>query len=248
MNGLSMDVVVAVTAIFCGASNVRNGVTANANCESDDRLSRVANERDRGTNGMPEYIVAVICFSIAALALTHWLSAGVTYAILCVTLATRAVVMLTIEERSRVRRAALLQRSRRVDAILLAWIVIATSSVLLLVPAVLDRTDVAAATAVAACVVAMVAVAWRIATAPPVLVGNDVEAELLLDRKRRIRRAGVVCLIAVGSVMFFGAVEKSWSAWPAMATWAALGAWLFFYIKRASRDEAYMQPPRTNGI
>jgi hypothetical protein len=243
MIDLSMDVVVAATAIFCGAAYVRNGLTANTNCESGDRLSRAAEERDRGASGLPEYIVAIICFSIAPLALTHRLSAGVTYAILCVTLATRAVVMLTIEERSRLRRAALLQRSRGVDAILLAWIVIATSSVLLLLPPVLDRTDVAAASAVAVCVVAMAGVAWRIATAPPVLVGNDVEAELLLDRKRRIFRAGIVCVIAVGSVMFFGAVEKSWSTWPAMATWAALGVWLYFYLRLASRNEACMQPP-----
>jgi hypothetical protein len=159
--------------------------------------------------------------------------------VLCLALACRAVAYLRIEERERTRgrRAALLQRTPRVDPVLLTWMGFAAASTLLLLPSLLGASDRVSAVAVAVCCVAMILVAWRIATAPKLLSGDDVEAESLLDRKRRIQRTGLVCIIAVGCASFYAAVAKGSINFSAIGyvVWFALIVWLIVYRRIASQ-------------
>jgi hypothetical protein len=234
-----LNLVVVLCAVFLGAWSLWLGVRANALDPDMDRLTRAANARDRGTTGLPDYAVACVAFGTAGASAAHIFSPTVAYALLCLALACRAVAYLLIEERERGRgrRAALLQRAPRVDPVLLTWIALGAASTLLLLPALLVATTRVSAVAVAVCCVAMILVAWRIATAPRLLSGDDVEAEVLLDRKRRIRRTGLVCIIAVGCASFYAAVAEGPLNLYAVGyvVWIALIVWLVVYLRIASR-------------
>ena len=75
-----------------------------------------------------------------------------------------------------------------------------------------------------------------IAAAPPALAGEDVEAELVLDRTRRIRRTGLTCIIAIGSVFFFSCMVRDLpGSWLSIVAWLVLIAWMFGYLRHVSR-------------
>lgn len=172
-----------------------------AGCEQS-RTERADHERERSP-ALPRYVLASVCFGTAFALLANAVPTTVAYAVLCLALAARCIVDQLAEERARRRRSTVLGRSRRVDAVLLIWMSLAAVSVLLLIPWVLDQTDRAAAAVVIGCAATMVAVAWRIASAPPLLLGYDLEAEQLVDRETRATRTGMACFFAVAAAAVF---------------------------------------------
>lgn len=235
-----LNLVVVLCALAAAVWYLWLGLHANAIDPDVDRLTRAANARDRGTTGLPDYVAASAAFVTACACAVHLVSPVVGYAFLCLAITSRAVGNLLVEERERARRrrAALLQPAPRVDPVLLTWIALAASSMLLLLPWLLVAGDRVSAAPVAVCCVAMVLLAWRIATAPRLLSGDDVEAEFLLDRTRRIRRTGLVCITAVGCASFYTAVaEGSINVYAVgYVVWIALIVWMIVYLRIASRS------------
>lgn len=237
------DRILSVTVIICAFlaafRYVYAGLRAKVPDPCEERFSRAANARDRGATGVPDFLVAALLFATACALLVYPVPVAAAYAFLCLAISARLVVGLLVEERERStrRRAALLQRSPRIDPVLAAWVGVAAASTALVLPSLLAGNDRISALAVTACCLAMTAVAWRIATAPALLSGDDVEAELLLDRTRRIRRTGLVCMIAIGSAFFFAvaAGEPPNYGYTGIFVWAMLGVWLFVYLRRLYR-------------
>jgi len=241
---------VFATAIFTGVVYLRSARAAQKPCDSaaayeiepSERVHRADVARTRVT-ALPRYIVACLAFGIAVGVLVHFVAPTVAYAILCLSLVARSVADLISEERAPRRRAALLQRSRRVDPVLLTWIGLAAISALLLAPYFLVKEDRLAAIVVAGCVVMMALVAWRIASAPPILFGNDLEAEQVVDRETRAIRTGLTCTLAVGTVFVFacfvGASPSiAYNRIAILATpvvWAGMWIWQSIYARRLSR-------------
>lgn len=201
-------------AIFVGIVYLRSAVAAGSRMRDGDVIERrsEASERDRfqraddareRVSALPRYGVAFVGFGMACAVLAHVVPAPVAYAILALALVLRSVADLVSEERAPRRRSAFLQRSRRVDPVFLTWICLAAGSSLFLVPYVLGGDYRAVAIVVAACVAAMSVVAWRIASAPPILLGNDVAAEQVVDHETRAIRTGNTCFVTVGAVFVF---------------------------------------------
>jgi hypothetical protein len=198
------------------------------------RIERADDARER-TPALPRYVLAVVSFGTAGALLASAIPPTVGYAILCLTLATRCIVDQIAEERAPRRRSALLGRSRRVDPVLSIWIGVGLISALSLVPSVVDAGDRPAAIMVAGCAVAMLAVAWRIAIAPPLLLGDDLEAEQVVDRETRATRTGAACFVAVAAVaVFFGFTGSSLSL-VMLPLAFALFAWMRLYARQLGR-------------
>jgi len=111
-------------------------------------------------------------------------------------------------------------------------------------PWIQGESDRAAAIIVAACVTAMVLVAWRIASAPPLLFGNDLEAEQVVDRETRAIRTGNTCIVTLAPVIFFiGFVGTSSTPEhpiselfvPLLVCWVGLFVWMVLYTRRLAR-------------
>ncbi len=234
MNGVLVLCMLAAAARYLWV-----GMHASAIDPDMDRLTLAANARDRGTTGIPDYAAAGVCLGIACALLAHIVSAPAAYAILCLAITCRPVVEQVTEERGRARgrRAAVLQPKPRVDPVLLTWIALAAASTLLLLPSLIVASDRVSAVPVALSCVAMVLLAWRVATAPRLLSGDDVEAEFLLDRMRRIRRTGSVCFTAVACASFYTAVDKESINLSAVGyiVFIALIVWMLVYLRLASR-------------
>ncbi|MGB6984946.1 MAG: hypothetical protein WBD74_03095 [Candidatus Aquilonibacter sp.] len=236
---LKLNDVVVLCGLAASLWYAWRGMHANAIDPSVDRLSRAANARDRGTTGFPDYAVAGVAFATAVASAAHIFSPAVAYAVLCLAIASSLVADQLGEERVRARgrRAAVLQPTPRVDPVLLTWIALAAASTLLLAPSMFVANQRAVAGTVAISCVAMVILAWRIASAPRLLSGDDVEAEVLLDRTRRIRRTGLVCITAVGCASFYASIAEGSMNFSAigLAVWFALIVWLIVYLRIASR-------------
>jgi hypothetical protein len=171
--------------------------------ESDEARIQIADDARERTSPVPRYIVAGVGFVIAAALLAHLISAAVGYAILCLALVQRCVADQISEERAPRRRSALLGRSRAIDPVLASWIALAAIASLFLIPWIFDEAVREAAIVVAICAAAMLVVAWRIASAPPLLFGNDLKAEQVVDRETRAIRTGNTCFLTVAAVVTF---------------------------------------------
>jgi hypothetical protein len=202
-------------------------------CEQS-RIERADNVRERRP-ALPRYVLAGVSFATACALLAYAIPPTVAYAILCLVLAARCIVDQIAEERAPRRRSAVLGRSRRVDPVLSIWIAFAAAATLLLIPWVLNEPNRAAAIVVAGCAAAILAVAWRIATAPPLLLGNDLEAEQVADRETRATRTGMACFFAVAAVAAFLGFNRS-SLSPAMLLLGfGLFGWMRIYARQLSR-------------
>lgn len=111
-----------------------------------------------------------------------------------------------------------------------------------------------AALLVGFCVLAMAAIAWRVASAPAQLAGEDVRSERVRDRTMRGVRSGITAVLAVGSVFVFISFENadlpsviplqralqvvSEAVWATFASsvilWWTWGAWHVRRLGRAS--------------
>ncbi len=202
-------------------------------CEQS-RIERADHSRERSP-ALPRYVLAAVSFGTACALITNAVPPAVAYAILCLLLAARCIVDQIAEERASRRRSALLGRSRHIDPVLLIWVGLAAVSALFLIPWVLDPAVRAAAIMVSVCVSTMFAVAWRIATAPPLLLGNDLEAEQIVDRETRATRTGMVCFFAEAATFVFLSFSGS-SLAPAMVLLVfGLYAWTRLYARQLAR-------------
>ena len=207
-----------------------------------DRIQRADVNRER-KSPLPRYAVSAVGFLTAGAVLARILPPAVAYAIVCLSLVGRCVADQIAEERAPRRRSAVLGRSRSLDPVLMTWIALTAASSLLLVPWLLDPPYRIAALLVAVCVLTMVGVAWRVASAPPLLFGNDLEAEQVVDRETRAIRTGNSCVLTVGTVLVFvaflgGAMDNHYAG-AALAALAAvcvvIFAWKSIYARQLSR-------------
>ncbi len=202
-------------------------------CEQG-RIERADNARER-VPAVPRYVLAGALFGAACALLANAVPPTVAYAILCLVLAARCVIDQIAEERATRRRSAVLGRSRRVDPVLLVWMGLAAVSTLFLLPWVLDQADRVAAIVVTGCAATMVAVAWRIATAPPLLLGDDLEAEQIVDRETRTTRTGMACFFAVAASAVFLGFNASSVAPAILLLGFGLATWMLLYARRLGR-------------
>lgn len=200
-----------------------------------NRIERADGERER-KDVRARYAVAVIAFCMAAALLANLVSIAIGYAIFCLAVVGRAVADQLAEERAPRRRSALLGRVRRVDPVLVAWMALAGAASLVLVPWIMNGAYRASAGVVAFCVLVMLGIAWRIASAPPLLFGSDIEAEEAVDRETRAIRTGNTCVIALAAVWMFMAFagEELRFAIPVTLVIVALFAWKKIYAHRLS--------------
>ena len=204
-----------------------------------DRLKRADAERERRSPAA-RYVISAVCFAAAAGVVSHLLTPAIAYVFILAALAARSIADQIAEERAPRRRSALLLRSRRVDPILMIWIGLAALSSLVLLPGILSEANRATAILVALCVVGMIFVAGRIATAPPLLAGEDLEAEEIVDRETRTIRTGNICVLSVGAVMAFiffidPAALPSIIYPVSMVAWIGLVVWKALYARHLSR-------------
>ena len=195
------------------------------------------------------YGVAAAAFVIAALLGLRVLDPIIAYSILCFSLVAVYLADLLEDEHARRRRVAPLAPRPAAEPVPTVWIAIAALSTLTLVPYVFGGIEVAAALISAFSAVAIVAIAWRIASSPTQLIGEDCKepaVEHLLDRASRARRTGLSCISAVGSI----AVFVSWiNATPPVLgglgrvtdldlflLWGVLLLWVAWYVWRLYRQ------------
>jgi hypothetical protein len=151
------------------------------------------------------FATALVAFVIAVLVVSQALSPVVGYSLLCLALAGFQLADLLQDERARTRqrRVALLAPRPAAEIVPTVWVALAVAAALMLAPyVILDEQRVAAAI-VAVCALFMAGIAWRIASAPRQLFGEDVRYERMRDRYSRTRKAGLTAIIAMGSVMVF---------------------------------------------
>lgn len=201
-----------------------------------DRIQRADVGRER-KSPLPRYAVSAVGFLTAGAVLAHLLAPIVAYAIICLSLVGRCVADQIAEERAPRRRSAVIGRSRSLNPVLMTWISLTAASSLSLIPWLLDQTNRIAAGLVAVCVLAMVGVAWRVASAPPLLFGNDLDAEQVVDRETRAIRTGNSCILTVGTVLAFDAFlgVNPYAAAAMAAVWIVIFAWKSIYARRLSR-------------
>lgn len=186
------------------------------------------------------FILATL--SLGALAYGRILPPTVAYAALCLLVVTLSIVDVLQDERARRRRVAVLSRRPVVDSVPAIWAIIASASATLLVPYAMDPETRPESIVVAVCVVAMAIIAWRVASAPLQLAGNDPHTEQASDRASRTRRTGLTSVLAVGTVFVFtNLVTPSSAAEPsyqhmareiAFALTALILVWVFAFIWR----------------
>ena len=238
---------IIASALYTGIIFVRSALSASSsakyyavqhyggNLSEQDRIQRADDERER-KSALPRYAVAFVAISAAGALLAGLVSPVIAYAILCLAIVGRAVADQIAEERAPRRRSALIGRDRRVDPVLVTWTALAGAASLVLVPWLLDETYRLATGVVALCVLTMLGIAWRIASAPPLLFGSDIEAEEVVDRETRAVRTGNACVIALAAVFMFMAFvgEELRFALPVVLVLVGLFAWKSIYSRRLS--------------
>ncbi len=201
-------------------------------------------------SALARYIVAAVALAIAILLAFDKVPAVVSYGLLCLAMVSIYVDDLLQEEHARRRRVASLAPRPVADAAPTAWIVIAAMSPLMLAPYIVLREQLTAALMVAVCVLVMATIAWRLASAPVQLAGENLQLERMRDRVWRSKRAGITAVLAVGIVFVFisfvnaglsvvTAVQRdlgllSQVMWAVLALWVM--AWIAWYQRRLSRS------------
>ncbi|GAC1654678.1 MAG: hypothetical protein NVS9B12_05390 [Vulcanimicrobiaceae bacterium] len=153
----------------------------------------------RGTREQ-RFVVAPAALFIAILVALNALSAAVGYGLLCLTTVT---VYLIKEERAQRRRIASLAPRPAIEALAAIWIASAALSASMVLPYIAIPQQRIAAIIISLCGIVMAIIAWRIASAPVRLAGNDIGAERVSDRAHRLLRTGITCALAAGIAMVF---------------------------------------------
>ena len=233
-------------AVLVGIHFLRWGIEAASErgTGDDPRSAHDGSERERIRRAddarelrspVARYAVAGLGFAMAGALLAGVVPAAVAYALLCLALVGRCIADQIAEERAPRRRSTVLGRSRRLDPVLMVWIVLAVGSSLSVVPYVLGGPDRTTALVVAACVVVMAIVAWRIASAPPLLSGDDLEAEQIVDRETRALRTGNTCVVMVATSSTFIGLEGDFRMPATLTVFVAIFIWKSLYARQLSR-------------
>ncbi len=149
------------------------------------------------------WAVAAGSVALIALLLDGVVAPEIGYALLCLLIVTVYLVDVVQEERERRRRVASLAPRPRVDIAPAIWMVVALLCAALVTPYALESAHRVAAVIVGLGAVAMAAIAWRIATAPQQLAGEDPDAERVKERAYRAIRVGNSSALAVAIVFVF---------------------------------------------
>ena len=190
-------------------------------------------------SGFLHFVVASVALVIAMLILLGVVSPSIGYAMLCLALASFTLFDLLQDEHTRRRRVASLAPRPPAEALASLWIAIAAASVLLLAPYVILGEERGAALTVGICALIMSGIAWRIASAPVQLYGEDIRSERLRDRASRSRKAGLTATVAAGTIFAFISfvnaglpevlpLQRLFLA-LSLVTWAGLGGWVVLY-------------------
>ncbi|HET9095139.1 MAG TPA: hypothetical protein VFN37_00635 [Candidatus Baltobacteraceae bacterium] len=195
----------------------------------------------RSTTALALFAVAAVSLAVAVLVVLRAASPIIGYTMLCLALASFQLFGLLQDERARRRRVASLVPRPAAQAVPAIWVAIAAASVLMLAPYALHGQERAAALVVGICALVMSGIAWRIASAPVQLYGEDIRAERLRDRAWRSRKAGVSAVIAVGCIYAFMSFANSGvpavMPWQrlllhvSLVVWAALGVSVVLYSR-----------------
>jgi len=246
--------IMAAMALLQGVVYLKFAISASSRTQPGDelkqgskvpdqsRIERADDSRER-VSPLARYVASAVGFGMAGALLAHLITPAVAYAMLCLALTGRCVADQLVEERAPRRRSALIGRSRSVDPVLLTWIALSGATSLVLIPWLLEQPYRVASVTVAVCVLAMVVVAWRIASAPPLLFGNDLEAEQVVDRETRTLRTGNACVLTIGTVAIFNAfigdqqgfADHRFIVWGLLLLWIALLAWRSIYARHLTR-------------
>ena len=244
----------AFYGVLVGVSYLRSAIAAGSRDgvreplrHGDDRSDRArverADEHRERVSPAARYVVSGTGFALTAAVLAHVITPAVAYALLCLAMAGRSLADQVLEERTPRRRSTIIGRSRRIDPVLLIWIVLTGASSLVLASWVIDGGYRAAAIIVALCVATMIFVAWRVASAPPLLFGTDLDAEEVVDRETRVLRTGNACFLTIAAVMLFiafmggqqGFIEHRFEVWTLQALCIILFVWARLYARRVVR-------------
>lgn len=181
---LVVSATAALAAIFYGVSAVR----------ASDAFA-----------GWARYLVVAGAVAIIALLVSAVVPPEIGYALLCLLMVTVYLADLLGEERARRRRVASLAPRPRLDLVPAIWIAVALLASPMVTPYGFESAHRVAAVIVGLCALAMTAIAWRIATAPQPLTGEDPEAERVKERASRAIRVGISSALAVAIVFVFAA-------------------------------------------
>lgn len=151
------------------------------------------------------FVTASVAFIVTLLVLLQTVSPVVGYSLLCMALAGFQLADLLQDERARAqrRRVALLAPRPAADAVPMVWVTLAVATGLMLAPYVFLEEQRVAALIVALCAFVTAGIAWRSASAPRQLFGENLRNERVRDRYSRTRRAGVTAVVAMGTIMVF---------------------------------------------
>lgn len=151
------------------------------------------------------FVTAFIELVIALLVLFQVFPPVVGYSLLCLTLAGFQLADLLQDERARARqrRVAVLAPRPAAEVVPTVWVGLAVAAGLMLMPYVILGAERVAAAIVMVCAFLTAGIAWRIASAPRQLFGENVRYERLRDRYSRTRKSGVTAVVAMGSIMVF---------------------------------------------
>lgn len=192
------------------------------------------------------FATAAVMLALAALVFFRLASPVVGYGMLCLAGVSVYLSDLLRQENARRRRVASLTPRPAAEAVPAVWVALGAASVLLLVPYVILGEQRAAALMVGACALVMAGIAWRIASAPVQLRGDDLRSERARDRALRFAQSGLTAVSAIGSIMVFIGFVNAGSLAVSLqrvlhlvsfVTWVLLAAWVmscWYYLYRRS--------------
>lgn len=206
----------------------------------------VRESRCDAVSGRSRFAVVFVALLSAALILLRVASPIAGYALVCLASASSQMFDLLRNERARRRKVASLAPRPAAEAVPTVWVAIAMVSVLMLAPYVIVGEERADALLVGTAALVMAGIAWRIASAPIQLYGDDIPYERMRDRASRSRRAGLSAVVAIGCVFAFISFANSGlqTVLPlqrnllvvSFLTWAALGGWVLLYSHHLDRQ------------
>ena len=222
--GITESAAVGAFAVLAAIVNVVLGIRTRR-CDTASALSR--------------FVIGFIALVVAVLVFYLIISSVVGYGILCLALVSVYLFDLLREEHTRRRRVASLTPRPAAEVVPSVWVAIAVASVLMLAPYVILGEQRAAALMVGVCALVMAGIAWRIASAPVQLEGENIQTERIQERASRSLRAGLAGVLAIGSIFVFISFVNAElpEVLPlqrillnvSFVTWAGLWAWVTLY-------------------
>jgi hypothetical protein len=221
---LSQSVDIAAVAVLGALVHFVLGVRA-LRCKTASALSR--------------FSVASVELAIGVLVFFAAISPVIGYGLLCLAIASVFLFDLLQDERTPRRRVASLTPRPAADVVPASWVAIAVLSPVMLAPYVVLDEQRAAALMVGVCVLVMAGIAWRIASAPMRLEGEDIQSERICDAASRSLKVGLTAVVAIGSIfVFICFVNANLAAVSPLQqnllcvsslTWAVMLAWVALY-------------------